>query len=477
METEDDIGQIKQRRVCINCVGEEFLKDQISKQGTFATCSYCGKEAKSFSINEMSERVEVAFNQHYERTPTEPDSFQYRMLADKESSYSWEREGEPVIVAIMNAADIPEEAASDIQEVLNDKFADFEIGEETPFSPDSYYQESATTDDRWWAEWRAFERSLKTETRFFSRSASDLLARVFDGIDKMQTRDGRPLIVDAGPDTRFSTVFRARVFQSPEKLENALARLDEQLGSPPSEHALAGRMNAHGISVFYGANDPLVALAEVRPPVGSKVVVAKFHIVRPIGLLDLTALSSVTTSGSIFDPTFIGHLERMMFLRNLSFQIANPVMPEREMLEYLPTQAIADFLANESSPPLEGIVFPSVQVAGEALNFVLFHKAARVQRIELPEGTKVRASLGQMYDEGWETEYDIVEEVPPKKKKGLKKDELEALRTLFRGPTLNRDERPATLSIDLDAVRVHHVTAVKFTTDDYEVTRRRWERG
>jgi RES domain len=63
-------------------------------------------------------------------------------------------------------------------------------------------------------------------------------------------------------------------------------------------------MNAGGIAVFYGANEPNVAIAEVRPPVGSKVAVARFEIIRPLRLLDLTALAAVSERGSVFDPEF-----------------------------------------------------------------------------------------------------------------------------------------------------------------------------
>jgi hypothetical protein len=38
-------------------------------------------------------------------------------------------------------------------------------------------------------------------------------------------------------------------------------------------------MNAQGIAVFYGATDASVALAETRPPVGSKVLVGAFEII------------------------------------------------------------------------------------------------------------------------------------------------------------------------------------------------------
>jgi len=170
-------------------------------------------------------------------------------------------------------------------------------------------------------------------------------------------------------------------------------------------------MNAHGISVFYGANNPAVAIAEVRPPVGSKVVVARFDIIRPIRLLDLTALDLVTSSGSVFDSTYIERLEQTMFLRNLSHRITIPVMPDDESLEYLATQAIADFLASENSPPLDGILFPSVQTAGAALNVVLFHKASRVEEIELPKGTEITSNIGYMTEDGWEDDFTVYEEI------------------------------------------------------------------
>jgi hypothetical protein len=188
----------------------------------------------------------------------------------------------------------------------------------------------------------------------------------------------------------------ARVFQADKKLEEAIGRPDLHLGPPPAIVASAGRMNARGISVFYGANDPNVVIAEVRPPVGSQVAVARFEIVRPLRLLDLTALNEVRIKGSIFDPQFADRLEHAMFLRSLCQRITKPVMPDDEAFDYLPTQAVADFLATEAKIPLDGIIFPSVQAAGNALNIVLFHKAARVEMIDIPHGTEISSRTGRM---------------------------------------------------------------------------------
>jgi hypothetical protein len=43
---------------------------------------------------------------------------------------------------------------------------------------------------------------------------------------------------------------------------------------------------------------------------------------------------------------------------------------------------------------------------------VLFHKAARVERLDRPYGTEVHSSLGHWMEDGWETEYEVIESVP-----------------------------------------------------------------
>lgn len=240
-------------------------------------------------------------------------------------------------------------------------------------------------------------------------------------------------------------------------------------------------MNARGISVFYGANNPDVAVAEVRPPVGSQVAVARFDIVRRLRLLDLTALSAVTEDGSVFDTGWAARLERATFLRSLSQRITRPVMPDDEAFEHLPTQAIADFLATENEPVLDGVVFPSVQAEGGGLNVVLFHKAAHVGAMEIPEGTEIDASTGHTSEDGWEVDYSVSERVPPKKPPKDKGDEDQwpDLAAFAGGAwrTHDVDLPDATLSIDIESVKVHVVRSVQFQCDTHDVRRHRWEQG
>jgi len=233
---EEDLDELKAKQICYKCVGEAFLSDEIKRDGKRAACIYCGKHRKAYAIGDMTERVESAFSDHFVRTSDQPNSWQQTMLSDRESNYDWERDGEPVLWAIANAAEIPEEAAQDILAILDDQYSDMDsqqIGEETEFSSDSYYEEKGTDDRQWQESWRDFEKALRTEARFFSRTAEQHLASVFEDIATLVAADGRPLVVDAGPGTACVSLYRARVFQSDGKLERALAQLDSQLGSGP----------------------------------------------------------------------------------------------------------------------------------------------------------------------------------------------------------------------------------------------------
>jgi hypothetical protein len=98
-------------------------------------------------------------------------------------------------------------------------------------------------------------------------------------------------------------------------------------------------------------------------------------------------------------------------------------MPDDEAFQYLPTQAVADFLATQTEVQLDGIIFPSAQVAGQVMNVVLFHKAARVEMLDIPRGTEITARTGHHEEDGWETEYEVIEEVPPAQEKTKKKQE------------------------------------------------------
>ena len=323
--------------VCSDCVGEAYLSREIASSGAKHTCSYCGRAGPAITIEELADWIEGAFESHYSRTSSEPDALQSMMLSDRESDYEFEREGEQVLWAIAGAADISEDIAQAVLDILSERHSDVDsaaMGEECEFDPDSYYERRGPNDVELQLDWKGLERSLKGETRFFNKGAEALLKRVFTGIESYRVSGGRRVIRIAAPGKQLSSFHRARVFHGGQRLAQALERPDLGLGPPASAAATAGRMNARGVALFYGATHPDAALAEVRPPVGSRVLLGRFDVVRPLRLLDVDALRSVYVEGSIFDHGYMGRLELAKFLERLSDRITMPVMPDDEPSEY-----------------------------------------------------------------------------------------------------------------------------------------------
>lgn len=476
------------KRICADCVAESFLSKLIRASGTAATCSYCGfSRRKSWSIDMLADKVETAFQQHFERTSDQPDGYEEMLLRDKESSYNWYRSGEPITDAIESTAGVPRNAAADIVEILAERHADWDmdlIGEETDFSGDSYYRERTDHGSMFQIMWVPFEHSIKTQARFFNRVASEYLADVFKNLDSLRTKTGQRVIINAGPESSCKHLFRARVIFEQSSLEEILARPDRNLGPPPSKLATAGRMNARGVSAFYSATNPETAVAEVRPPVGSDVVVARFKVTRPLRILDLTRLERATATGSVFDPEFSNRLGRVSFLQTLNHLMTRPVMPGDESLEYVTTQAVADYLATEYRPAIDGIAYRSAQVK-VGKNVVLFNHAARVEELALPEDTSIQVSFGHGSDEGWEIDFDVIERVPfPEEKDAKEKDPLMAFFDDLPSPDImpatppyimDWDQRVPALAVDTDTVVVNHVGWVRFGCSKEKVGRRRVE--
>ena len=270
------------------------------------------------------------------------------------------------------------------------------------------------------------------------------------------------MIIKAGPNTEIESLYRARTFQSECDLEKALCRPDLEIGPPPPSITSAGRMNAHGIAVFYGARNEKVAMSEIRPPVGSWVAVAKFKIIRELQLLDLSALNDIIPEGSVFDPNYIKQCEYAAFLVILRDRIARPVLPNDEPFEYLATQVITEFLAFQTSFLIDGIIFDSAQTGKPGTNVVLFNKSARVKNLNIPKSTRIEAYLNPDIDRPEET-YEVIEWIP---------NENSGQKTNNTQVANSNDHRKESLEIELNKIIVHKVKQVKIITDKIGVNRR-----
>lgn len=361
---------VANRNICGACVGDKNLKKWIKSEGMRGRCLFCkGKPRRTAPLWDLADVIDAVIRNYYKPT--------------------YEQEGETAEWIIHDIAEVDLPIAKEIDKILaENEFRSVADGDDawyrgaTNLVPIGIYAEDPIG-------WYYLEDDLKHKNRFFNEELKRSLDEVFDGLDSLGDGD---TIVTIDPGSALSTIFRARVAENANDARRFVKNPDRELGPPPI--ALAGRMNAGGITVFYGAFSLDVAVAEVRPPIGSLVVIGEFFTTRSIRLLDLTFLARAYHRESYFSPDFDRLAQKVAFLEQFHRRLSRPIQPTMEPLEYLPTQAFAEYV--DSILGLDGMIYRSVQIGAwnediEAFephkcNVVLFAKT--LQRDEAGEKDK-----------------------------------------------------------------------------------------
>ena len=463
------------KHVCHVCIGDQFLAEEVKELGSPTQCSYCDETREGVTLDVLAGRIGETVDEHFVLTPMEPSAYDSVMMREGLSGY-WVRDGYPVDELIGSIAGVSEEIASDVSRLLSDhhSYEAAKDGEEDPYGFEAHYEEREAFDLWFRMNWVELQRELRSRSRFLNSDAEVMLTDIFGDLAIHRTYDDKPVIVDIDPDAEDRFIWRARVALSELEIETILENPAKGIGPPPSKWANAGRMNARGISVFYGAMERATCVAEVRAPVGSHVVIGKFEVVRPVRLLDLDALAEVSVDGSYFDSTYSEQRSRAAFLRDFRNEISQPVMPNDEDQEYLATQFVAEYLANKVAPRIDGMIFPSTQTGGHGRNVVLFHHASGLEPYELPQGSNVDVNFDALRYGGQILVWERVPHESENKPSPINKKTRPTLRGFFEYLTLEQDESlPPTLRLDLGSVEVLDIKGVKFEFNLRMVSRRR----
>lgn len=399
--------------VCSDCILDSYLRGAV--RGHARCCSYCGRVSSVMSLEELSHACGRVLYEHFETTHTTMAVVHFDRTPEGHNLFLTLRDLTVVAEPVLD--DLTEEVRAVWKEAQRVWWEEFDESDDDPWfkrrSGRHYYEVGR--------QWADMETSLHREARYLNRKAMQVLDEVFVDLHSASTEGGSPVVIEVGPGTAISSLMRARVFQTTEALTNALTHPAKHLGTPPAGVGQAGRMNAKGQPAFYGATDRDIAAAEVRPPVGSWVVTAKFDLMRPLKLLDLSALAAVQMdpSLSLFDPRSNELASKRDFLQTLARRLMQPVMPELQDRDYLITQVIADYLAGHPGGRVDGVLYPSVQVgaghASSGRNVVLFPNSSSVEgadsRLEASVNLYVQEDDGPR--EWLDPEVLLVQPLPP----------------------------------------------------------------
>ena len=391
---DDPLKPDETRFVCHGCIGDKLLAEQVARKGTQSVCSYCQLSKAALTLADLSNRIHQVLEEFFEPIPIQ---YEDDVVPPEDNlTQQWRDYLEDTETVIGRIANLKRCIASDVRDNLFNKVAsavNIEEGEENPYSHRMLYLERETDSTDFRLAWREFREEIHSRARFFGASTEGRLDEIFANLTSLTTFWGDTAIREIKPGGKDSSFWRARTVYSDSELEETLKSPSQELGPPPSNKARAGRMNAEGIPVFYGALEDETCVSEIRAPVGSLVVLAKFDLLKPILIVDLDALSEVYSEISYFHPHYIEERSRERFLRDLVKEIGRPVMPHEEAHEYLATQIVSEYLANRVRPQLHGMLFRSSQTGGSGRNVVLFSGACGVEVYKPPSATGLRVTV------------------------------------------------------------------------------------
>lgn len=358
----------QEKYICHRCIAENYVSNFIKEIGKAnRNCNYCGTRNKNVELSVIAEMLHKMFTENY----AQPE--------DGEFYYNNSESGGFIIQEELQVDDEP---ASDLLGVMADIYNDYHDSDIT-YDESFHYVRGRRSYNSLGYAWQKMEESLKSEARYFNQHVKNFLDDVFSDIEQLKINKSQNAIYEVDSEI---IIYRARAFENYEDVEKALEHPERYFGPPPHELARSGRMNAHGIPVFYGATSPKIAVAEVRPVVGNFIVVVPFRPLRALKLLDISALDRLRpVKGSLFDPHVKELNEKASFMRTLSRKLTLPVSGKNPENDYLITQAISEYLSVSKEYQLDGISFNSTQYSktdepdARYQNVVLFRGASKIK--------------------------------------------------------------------------------------------------
>lgn len=348
--------------VCDNCVGEESLQHRIRENAEAEGCDFCGRE---------------------EREP---------IAAPVEDFLRWLRDGFDVdwgdaleFMPFEGGGWAIPDAQKDIWEVLDWYQLDLYDGlrdvvldhfDDVTFAPRYYF--GVAPNERLRYGWDAFVEHVSHRSRylFLTTGAGREGGPDSEGVPVSEMLRELGAAVHATglvrPLAAGTVLYRARAHGKKDSPSTAT-----ELGAPPAQYSrISSRMSPHGIPMFYAALERETALRETS--MGGRgipwhLTLASFETGSDFQILGLAELPPIP---SVFDSARRHLIEPLRFLHVFVDQVRKPIRrDEREHLEYVPTQIVAEYLRHlyerQTGERVDGVAYKSA-IASDGSNVVLF---------------------------------------------------------------------------------------------------------
>ena|GEM_PF-1226386 len=380
--------------LCPNCFSNKGLQQRLVEIRPNYRDDRCTfhSSLKGIPVANVAEIIDEVFRNNYG-------------LGRYNNAFYDEQEGEDLqgVLYELTGADLHDVVSAISDQLIADDYYWPPDGEEPFYSNEVSYQRSYDAFNGHSYLWNEFCESIVHGQRFFNSKAKELLFKIFDRIHLQRDIQQSNPVYAIAPGSEQATVYRVRNVGDPEARKKIREDVPAHMGPPPSRLRRPGRMNPSGVGALYAGFDLETCVAEMRPTVGDVIVSAQFEITEPLWVLDTTRFSGGFKEPNLFSKDHIRRTAQWRFMQRFMVEIARPISRNDEHLDYIPTQAVAEYLLNHhdfhvggSKHRIEAIIYRSAQHP-EGKNIVILGDACAIEAQPVQPKTKT-TSYGEPFD-------------------------------------------------------------------------------
>ena len=339
-------------KICQQCFADDILKSAIMVEGVKDNCDMCHRNDFIYD----TEKDNYLFKNYFSPfisifSLTESiDNFPVEqvILLKSEVSRNWKiftTRDESQVYKMLSA--ICQETIKQTPQLLN-----LPVGIDKMYDLQYLQKHSLFT-----TSWECFVEDIKYNNRFHSNQINKkILKKYCETIIK--TYSGK------------EKFFRCRIS------ENGTQFKKEDIGAPPKGKSSDGRANARGIGRLYLGDSEKTTIHETRTGLYDDVCIGVFELTNPITVVDFKKINEI----SPFQEGIIDDIAELAInkkhLKKIDIEMGRVMRRSDDILDYLPTQYITDFVSSiESEEPgkhaYQGIEFRSVMNPG-GYNLAMF---------------------------------------------------------------------------------------------------------
>ena len=264
-------------------------------------------------------------------------------------------------------------------------------------NPKSYTSRYYSRDVNYWKpkygiSWNSIKEHTKHKARFFDHKNQKNSFQL-----RKELENFIPIFESLVSESQKEPIFRSRIANGEliEKLKNSSEQdRAKELGKAPVKIVKNNRFSPIGISYGYYAYEEKTAILEIRAEVGDKVAIGEFELKENLKVVNFTkeyikSIELFKKVGNPFKDTFNILFSNSLYsirdsVSSFTSDISKPIRSSDSVLEYVPTQIMAEFIW---SLGYDGFIFDS-SPNENGKNIVLFENEPEYKNYKIVELTK-----------------------------------------------------------------------------------------